>query len=56
MIWQVSCKKFGDGKQEFKAEDIGKMMAKFMRIFKLLPKFIAIRQARKGTPPLFSIY
>jgi N-formylmaleamate deformylase len=41
---------FGDGKQEFRAEDIGKMMAKFMRIFKLLPKFIAIRMARKASP------
>jgi N-formylmaleamate deformylase len=42
--------KFGDGKQEIKSEDIGKMMAKFMRIFKLLPKFIAIRMARKASP------
>ncbi len=42
--------KFGDGKQEIKAEDVGKMMAKFMRIFKLLPKFIATRMARKASP------
>jgi pimeloyl-ACP methyl ester carboxylesterase len=42
--------KFEDGKQEINAEDIGKMMAKFMRIFKLLPKFIGIRLARKANP------
>ena len=42
--------KFGDGKQEIKAEDIGKMMAKFMRMFKIMPKFLAIRLARKGSP------
>jgi len=42
--------KFSDGKQELKAEDIGKMMAKFMRIFKIMPKFLAIRMARKGSP------
>ena len=42
--------KFGDGKQEIKAEDIGKMMAKFMRMFKIMPKFIATRMARKGSP------
>ena len=42
--------KFGDGKQELKAEDIGKMMAKFMRMFKIMPKFIATRMARKGSP------
>ena len=41
---------FGDGKQKVKAEDIGKMMAKFMRIIKLLPRFIAIRMARKASP------
>ncbi|HEY5271213.1 MAG TPA: alpha/beta hydrolase [Anaerolineales bacterium] len=41
---------FGDGKQELKAEDIGKMMAKFMRMFKIIPKFIAIRLAKKGNP------
>jgi N-formylmaleamate deformylase len=41
---------FGDGKQEFKAEEIGKMMAKFMRIFKLMPKFIGIRMAKKANP------
>jgi N-formylmaleamate deformylase len=40
----------GDGKQELKAEDLGKMMAKFMRMFKLMPKFVAARMARKGSP------
>ena len=29
---------FGDGKQTIKGEDIGKMMAKFMRMFKLMPR------------------
>jgi N-formylmaleamate deformylase len=42
--------KFGDGTQEIKMEDIGKMMAKFMRIFKLLPRFIATRLAKKANP------
>jgi len=42
--------KFSDGKQELKAEDIGRMMAKFMRIFKIMPKFLATRMARKGSP------
>jgi len=42
--------KFGDGKQEIKAEDIGKMMAKFMRLFKIMPKFIATPMARKASP------
>jgi pimeloyl-ACP methyl ester carboxylesterase len=41
---------FGDGKQTFKSEDIGKMMAKFMRLFKLMPKFIGVRMARKASP------
>jgi N-formylmaleamate deformylase len=40
----------GGGKQVFKAEEIGKMMAKFMRIFKLLPGFLAVRLARKSNP------
>jgi N-formylmaleamate deformylase len=42
--------KFGSGEQEIKMEDVGKMMAKFMRIFKLVPKFIGVRMARKGSP------
>jgi pimeloyl-ACP methyl ester carboxylesterase len=41
---------FGDGKQTIKGEDIGKMMAKFMRMFKLMPKFIGVRMARKASP------
>lgn len=41
---------FGDGKMKIKAEEIGKMMAKLMRMFKLLPKFIALRLARKANP------
>lgn len=41
---------FGDGKQTFKAEEIGKMMAKFMRIFKRLPRFVGVRLARKNSP------
>jgi N-formylmaleamate deformylase len=42
--------KIGSGEQEFKMEDIGKMMAKFMRIFKLMPKFVGVRMARKASP------
>jgi N-formylmaleamate deformylase len=42
--------KFGDGTQDIKVEDIGKMMAKYFRIFKLMPKFIGVRLARKGSP------
>jgi N-formylmaleamate deformylase len=42
--------KFGDGKQELKADDIGRMMARFMKMFKVLPKFIATRMAKKGSP------
>ena len=42
--------KFGDGKMDIKAEDIGKMMARYMRLFKIMPKFIATRMARKGSP------
>jgi N-formylmaleamate deformylase len=40
----------GGGGQSMKMEDIGKMMARFMRMFKLLPKFIGIRLARKASP------
>jgi pimeloyl-ACP methyl ester carboxylesterase len=43
---------FAAGDQVLKAEDVGKMMAKFMRIFKLLPRFIGLRMARKS----FSAY
>jgi N-formylmaleamate deformylase len=42
--------KFGNGEQEVKMDEIGKMMAKYMRIFKLLPKFVGVRLARKGSP------
>lgn len=41
---------FGNGEQTIKMEDVGKMMAKFMRLFKLLPKFIGMRMARKASP------
>jgi pimeloyl-ACP methyl ester carboxylesterase len=40
----------GNGEQSVKMEDIGKMMAKFMRLFKLLPSFIGQRMARKASP------
>ncbi len=42
--------KFGDGTKEYKVEDLGKMMARFMRMFKIMPKFIAIPAARKMSP------
>jgi pimeloyl-ACP methyl ester carboxylesterase len=42
--------KFGDGKQKIKAEDVGKMMARYMRMFKLMPKFVAILLAKIGSP------
>ena len=42
--------KFGSGEQTLKGEDIGKLMARFMRLFKLMPRFIAVRMARKATP------
>jgi pimeloyl-ACP methyl ester carboxylesterase len=41
---------FGSGEQTLKMEDVGKMMAKFMRMFKLMPKFIGVRMARKASP------
>ena len=40
----------GDGQQTIKVEDIGKMMARFMLIFKLMPKFAGTRMARKNSP------
>jgi N-formylmaleamate deformylase len=46
----VPGEKFGSGEQEIKMEDVGKMMARFMRIFKLMPRFIGIRMARKASP------
>jgi N-formylmaleamate deformylase len=42
--------KFGSGEQEIKMEEVGKMMARFMRLFKLMPKFIGFRMARKASP------
>ncbi|MGD0750932.1 MAG: alpha/beta hydrolase [Anaerolineales bacterium] len=42
--------KFGDRKQEFKSEDIGKLMARYMRLFKVMPKFLATPMARKASP------
>lgn len=41
---------FGSGEQAMKMEDVGKMIAKYMRIFKLMPKFIGVRMARKANP------
>jgi N-formylmaleamate deformylase len=42
--------KFGSGEQAVNMEDVGKLMAKFMRTFKLLPKFIGVGMARKAFP------
>ncbi len=42
--------KLGSGKQTMDPKDIGKMMARFMGIFKLMPKFIGLRLARKASP------
>jgi N-formylmaleamate deformylase len=42
--------KFGDATREYKLEDVGKMMERFMRTFKIMPKFIAIPAARKMNP------
>ena len=42
--------KFGSGEQEVKMDDVGKMMAKYMRNIKILPRFIGIRLARKASP------
>jgi len=36
--------------EQAKGKDIGKMMRQFMLMFKLLPRFIAIPMARKGSP------
>jgi pimeloyl-ACP methyl ester carboxylesterase len=38
------------GGDQMKGKDVGKLMRRFMLMFKLLPKFIAIRMARKGNP------
>jgi N-formylmaleamate deformylase len=42
--------KLSVGDQVIEMKDIGKMMAKYMRIFKLLPAFIGVRMARKASP------
>jgi N-formylmaleamate deformylase len=42
--------KAGSGDQSIKMEDIGKMMARYMRMFKLMPKFLGLRMARKASP------
>lgn len=42
--------KLGQGEQAVELENVGKMMAKFMRLFKRLPKFIGVRLARKSSP------
>ena len=42
--------KLSDGKQELKAEDIGKMMAQFMRMFKMVPRFVGVRLAKRSNP------
>lgn len=42
--------KMGGGDQELKMEDVGKLMAKYMRLFKLLPKFVGLPLARKASP------
>jgi N-formylmaleamate deformylase len=42
--------KFGGGEQTLEGKDVGKMMARFMRVFKLMPRFIGVRMARKTSP------
>ena len=41
---------FGDGVQIKSVDDIGKVMAKSMRPFKLLPNFVAVPLARRASP------
>ena len=36
--------------EQTKGKDVGKMMRQFMMLFKLMPRFIAIPMARKGSP------
>jgi pimeloyl-ACP methyl ester carboxylesterase len=40
----------GSPDQTMKSEDMGKMMRRFMLIFKLMPRFIGVRMARKMSP------
>jgi N-formylmaleamate deformylase len=42
--------KLGAGDQTINGADIGRMMAKFMRYFKLMPRFVGLRLARKASP------
>ena len=42
--------KFGGEEQSINVDEIGKMMARFMLIFKLMPRFIGERMARKMSP------
>jgi len=44
--WELADEKFKD----LSGEDMGKMMRQFMLTFKLMPRFIAIRQAKKFNP------
>ena len=46
----LSGEKFGSREQAVKMEVVGKMMSRFMRMFKLLPRFIGVRLARKASP------
>jgi N-formylmaleamate deformylase len=41
---------FAAGDRVIEMKDVGKMMARFMRIFKIVPGFIGIRLARKVNP------
>ena len=38
----------GGGEQVMDPKELGKMMAKYMRMFKLMPRFIGLKMARKG--------
>ncbi len=38
----------GGGEQVMDPKELGKMMAKYMRLFKLLPRFVGLNMARKG--------
>jgi pimeloyl-ACP methyl ester carboxylesterase len=40
----------GKGEQTINGEEIGKLMARYMRMFKLMPAFLGERLARKGSP------
>lgn len=42
--------KFGSGEQAINVNDIGKMMARFMFVFKIMPRFIDERLVRKMSP------